>query len=344
MALPNLPIKTGHLFIGLAAVMGVLTLFLFSGNRPNTTKTAAPILKTRNVVVPIASISQGKILTSNDVTAVKWPSDFLPKREVFEETDQVVGRVARQDLFPGEPLFREKLSGAGAGSGLPALIPSGMRAVSVAVTEVKGVAGFVKPGVRVDVLSTFEIEPGHEGGQRTRITKTVLQNALVLASAQTMVEENKYNIETPGGVARGEASTTTDGGNAKGKSADAKSDASDKKDKKANSEESADKAKAKEEGAKVVSSVTLALTPAQAETLALAEETGEIRLALRPESDNAITHLSGATSDQLFGITNRIVTGRMPTPPVIPSRKPPVVGSGPQVEFIQGTEKTLYAF
>jgi hypothetical protein len=164
-----------------------------------------------------------------------------------------------------------------------------------------------------------------------------------------MVEENKYNIETPGGVTRGEVTTVTDdGGKGKPGAADAgsKKDRSVEKDKAAASEPSSDdKPKAKDEGAKVVSSVTLALTPIQTQTLALAEETGEIRLALRPETDNVITRLGGTTSDQLFGVPSRAtVTGRMPAPPALPPRKPPSFGAGAQVEFIQGTEKTLYAF
>jgi Flp pilus assembly protein CpaB len=84
----------------------------------------------------------------------------------------------------------------------------------------------------------------------------------------------------------------------------------------------------------------LALTPIQTETLALAEEAGEIRLALRADRDQATTRLGGVNLDQVTGVRhysppNISVSGKLPLP-----LKP----NGPQVEFIQGTEKTLYNF
>lgn len=348
MALPNLPIKTGHLFIGLAVLMGIITMVLSGGNHKppvETAKVEAPALKTQSVVVPLVPIGHGKVLTLNDVTTVKWPSDFAPPNEIFEEANDVVGRIAKQDLFPGEPLFREKLSGSNTGGGMPALIPDGLRAVTIAVTEIKGVGGFVKPGDRVDVLSTFEIDRPGETGQRPRVTKTVLQNVLVLASAQTMVEEDKYHIQTPEGVKRGEATTK---GSATAVSDDKTKD-DDKKDDDKPTETKADTPKpATDDAAKVVSSVTLALSPVQAETMALAEQTGEVLLSLRPETDHAIARLRGVNSEQLTGVHHAppkapdlSVTGKVPVSPVPP---PFPGGMGVQVEFIQGTEKTLYSF
>ncbi|PYX22107.1 MAG: Flp pilus assembly protein CpaB, partial [Acidobacteria bacterium] len=75
----------------------------------------------------------------------------------------------------------EKLAGENAGYGLPALIPTGMRAVSVRVNEVIGVAGFVVPGTRVDVLLTGS--PSGSGGERTT---TVLEDIAVIASGQRL--------------------------------------------------------------------------------------------------------------------------------------------------------------
>jgi pilus assembly protein CpaB len=344
MALPNLPIKTGHLFIGLAVLMGIITMVLSGGDHKPpapTTKIEAPALKTQSVVVPLLPIGHGKVLTLNDVTTVKWPSDFAPPNEIFEDANDVVGRIAKQDLFPGEPLFKEKLSGSNTGGGMPALIPNGLRAVTIAVTEIKGVGGFVKPGDRVDVISTFEIDRPGETGQRPRVTKTVLQNVLVLASAQTMVEEDKYHIQTPEGVKRGEATSTGSATASDDKAKDA-----DKKDGDKATDTKPDAKPATDEAAKVVSSVTLALSPAQAETMALAEQTGEVLLSLRPETDHAVSRLHGVNSEQLTGVYHLppkppalSVSGKVPpVPPPFPG------GMGVQVEFIQGTEKTLYSF
>lgn len=353
MALPNLPIKTGHLFIGLAILMGVMTMFLFGGKKPVKVEKAQAKILTQSVVVPLVPISAGKMLTINDVTSVKWPSEFLPKGNIFEDPYQVVGRMAKQDLFPGEPVFIEKLSGSNTTGGMPAMIPRGMRAVTIAVTEIKGVAGFVKPGDRVDVLTTFEQDKTDGGGQKLHIIQTVLQNVLVLASAQTMVDEDKYSIDTPEGVTRGEATPKVEDPAADKDKKDKVSEKDEKKqeaerEKEAKREEK--ERKEAEKAARLVSSVTLALTPEQAEMLALAEESGDLRLSLRSEADHIITKLSGLSSDELMTKTkpfNVSVTGRMPAPPKLPS-KPSApalpMGGGTQVEFIQGTDKTTYSF
>jgi pilus assembly protein CpaB len=344
MPFRNLPIKTGHLFLGLAAIMFFVTVSIFSGKKAEAPH-KVEMVPTIKVVVPLVPISEGKTLSYNDVTAVKWPKEYLPKHSTFGEVSDVVGRVAKQDLFPGEPIFTEKLSGSDTKGGLPAVIPQGLRAVSVAVTEVKGVAGFVKPGDRVDVLSTFEVDK--EGtSDKLRTTRTVLQNVLVLASAQTMVDDNKYSMETPEGVTRGEATVS------------ASPEEEPKKDKKRKKDDDAEKeAKMREKekdeaekAARLVSTVTLALTPEQTETLALAEETGELRLALRPETDHGVNNVQGVNFDELLGShgggnSGGHAMGHFPAPPPMPAGPaapaPPPFVPGRQVEFIQGTDRTL---
>lgn len=337
MPLRNLPIKTGHLFLALAAIMFIVTVAMFSGGKKEVPKVQAEV-PTQMVIVPTMPIQEGKTIGMSDVTSVKWPSEFLPKGATFDVETQVVGRVALQNLFPGEPIFKVKVSGSNTRGGLPAVIPNGLRAVSIAVTEVKGVAGFVKPGDHVDVLSTFEIDPP-EGGDKQRITRTVLQNVLVLASAQTMVRDQKFDLETPDGVTRGEATV-------KGEE-DTKAKKDDKKKKKAPSDRDLEKAakerekarKDAEKAARLVSSVTLALTPEQVEALSLAEESGDIRLSLRPETDQAVVEVPGISFDKLLGKEDA-----PPPPPVMaePEAMPaaPPMPIGNQVEFIQGTEKS----
>lgn len=346
MPMPNLPIKTGHVFIGLAVVMGLATVGLFNTGKPPEQSKVEAKVETLDVVVPMVPINEGATLTRNDVTVVKWPSAYIPKGNVFNDPDILVGRVAKQDLFPGEPIFKQKVSGSDTHGGLTSLIPPGMRAVTIAVTEVKGVAGFVKPGDRVDVLTTFEIDKN--GGQASRKTRTVLQDVLVLASAQTMVDDKKYAIETPQGVTKGVATTES---NADKKSEDGK-DGGDSALPSASSsdQKEIDKDKEKadaEKAARLVSSVTLALTPEQTETLALAEESGTIRLSLRADEDHSIAKLKGVNSDQLLGnaepppMPHFTPMPKMVAPPPMPM---PMPSFGAQVEFIQGSDKTLYNF
>src|SRR4029077_17493732 len=85
-----------------------------------------------------------------------------------------------------EPIMEGRLAPKGSGLGLAPTIPVGMRAVTVRVHDVAGVAGFVLPGMRVDVLVTGR-PPNAEG----TITNTVLQNMLVLAAAQTIQADSR---------------------------------------------------------------------------------------------------------------------------------------------------------
>jgi pilus assembly protein CpaB len=346
MPTPNLPIKTGHVFIGLAVVMGIATVGLFSGGKQAPKVKTEQKIETVEVVVPLVQVNQGQTLSLNDLTRVQWPAAFLPKGETFDQPYMVSGRVAKQTLFPGEPIFTQKVSGSNSAGGLTALIPKGKRAVTIAVSEIKGVAGFVKPGDHVDILSTFEIE--REGEDTLKKTTTVLQNVLVLASAQTMVKDDNYGIETPKGVEKGTAITASKEESAKDNGKTTKETAKAEKpediEKRLKEKRKAQKEAAKE--AKLVSSVTLAVSPDQVELLALAEESGELRLALRPESDNGISDLPGQNSDQLHG--KPVFTAHQnPAPsPVsaMPAAPMPPPFLGAQVEFIQGDNKTLFNF
>jgi len=104
----------------------------------------------------------------------------------------VLGHGVIVPISKGEFILPNRLAGENAGSGLPSLIPPGMRAVSVRVNEIVSVAGFVTPGTRVDVLLT-----GTPGGTGEQQTTTVLQNVAVLASGHTLER-----------TATGEAQTT----------------------------------------------------------------------------------------------------------------------------------------
>src|SRR5437667_5040781 len=108
------------------------------------------------------------------------PPPICP-RATSGKKSQVLGRGVIVPIAQGEYVLPEKLAGENAGYGLPALIPTGMRAVSVRVNEVIGVAGFVVPGTRVDVLLTGS--PSGSGGERTT---TVLENVAVIASGQRL--------------------------------------------------------------------------------------------------------------------------------------------------------------
>jgi pilus assembly protein CpaB len=132
------------------------------------------------VFVAADDLQVGARVEDHDLKKIRIsPSDVpagAPRR-----TADVLGRGVIIPIAKGEFILQSKLAGENAGSGLPALIPPGMRAVSVRVNEVVSVAGFVVPGTRVDVLLT-----GTPNGGSEPQTTTVLQNVAVLASGHTL--------------------------------------------------------------------------------------------------------------------------------------------------------------
>jgi pilus assembly protein CpaB len=195
------------------------------------------------------------------------------------------------NILLDEPLLEGRLAVKGSGLGLAPTIPVGMRAVTVRVNDVAGAAGFVLPGLKVDVLVT-----GHPPTGDSNMTTTVLQNVLVLSAGQAMQSD-----------ARGTPVS--------------------------------------------VSTVTLLVTPNDAETLTLANGEGRIQLILRNSSDEGIEKPPGRYVAELYG------SQRKPAPAVVAKavRKPVVIVAPPvavpiappapappdQIVVIRGTTKTV---
>ncbi len=132
-----------------------------------------------DVVIAVNDLPVGAKITENDVKVVRMPAADLPSHP-YQQKAQVVDRGVVIPIQKGEFILPGKLSGKNV-SGLPSLIPPGMRAVSVRVNEVVSVAGFVQPGTRVDVLLT-----GNPGGGNDQQTTTVLENVLVIANGSRL--------------------------------------------------------------------------------------------------------------------------------------------------------------
>jgi pilus assembly protein CpaB len=133
-----------------------------------------------DVVVAANDIAVGAKVEDRDVKTVRFPAPDLPPN-CFHLKSSVIGRGAVLPIAKGEFFLPNKLAGENAGSGMPSLIPPGMRAISVRVNEVIGVAGFVVPGTRVDVLLT-----GNPTGAADERTTTVLENVAVIATGQKL--------------------------------------------------------------------------------------------------------------------------------------------------------------
>jgi pilus assembly protein CpaB len=145
---------------------------------------AAASVPTRPVVVAAADLGVGTAIRPEDVRIIDWPAAALPAG-VFEKPDDVVGRGLVMPLIQNELILPMKLASKEAGSGLPIMIPEGERAVSVRVNEVIGVAGYVLPGTRVDVVAVASATDK----KADTTSKVVLTNVQVLA-AGTKMEQN----------------------------------------------------------------------------------------------------------------------------------------------------------
>ena len=146
-------------------------------------------MPTQPVVVAATDLDIGAEIGADDVKVIAWPKDSAPPQAMSDVKD-VVGRGVISPMIQNEPIIAVKLASKDAGAGLPPAIPPGLRALSVRVNEVIGVAGYELPGTRVDVLAT--VNPTNIAQDVT--SKVVLTNVQVLASGTKIerdVEKNK---------------------------------------------------------------------------------------------------------------------------------------------------------
>lgn len=134
-------------------------------------------------VVAARPLQVGMMVTKDDVKVVPWPA-ANPVPGSFTEIERVVNRGVIGSLSENEPLTETKLAAVGSGAGLPPTITEGMRAVSIKVNEVIGVAGFVIPGTRVDVLVTVRGTEDRES-----------QSRVVLSNVQVLTAGTRYDQE-----------------------------------------------------------------------------------------------------------------------------------------------------
>jgi len=227
----------------------------------NTQPVAAP---TTRIVVAAVDLPIATTLRPEHLRLQEWPAGAQPVG-VLRDTKDLVGRVVISKVVQGEPILAAKLASKDAGRGLAALIPEGMRGEAVRVDEVVGVAGFIHPDDRVDVIGTLAAQ-----GSNQMISKVILQNVKVLAV---------------------------------GKELDA-----------------SDFARTK---SLAVTVVTLLVTPAESEKLALTANTARLTLTLRSWTDDNPVDTPGANPGSLLLGAEAI---RRPPPVSVPVAEAPVSG------------------
>lgn len=139
-----------------------------------------------SVVVAAREVPYGKIIEDMHVREAKWPKELVPVGS-FQDASLVIGKIANQRILEGEPIFAPRIVEKLDGSTLSAMIGQNKRAITVRVNDVIGVAGFLLPGNRVDVLAT-RVEKGRA------LTRTALQNLRVLAVDQSATPDKDQPV------------------------------------------------------------------------------------------------------------------------------------------------------
>jgi pilus assembly protein CpaB len=146
-----------------------------------TTQAAPPAKK---LILAAHTLDPGTLIRDGDLRMGDW-TGAIPEG-VVQKKEDIVGRGVISPIVGSEPVVESRLAPKGGGAGLAALIPKGMRAVAIRVNEIVGVAGFVVPGMRVDVLISGTPPGGNALGG---VTKTLLQNVAVLSAGQNFQKD-----------------------------------------------------------------------------------------------------------------------------------------------------------
>lgn len=186
--------NNNRVILGLAVAVLVGLMLSAYVYRAFQQASAVKQVSTQQVVVAKAPLALGTRLSADDVQTIPWPGNN-PVPGMLTRTEDVVGRAAIAPLVANEMVLESKLAPKEAGAGLQATIPEGMRAVSVAVNDVVGVAGFVIPGSSVDVLVTGQIPGANQTGAQ-KVTRTILENVRVLAAGQKIEQDRDGKPQT----------------------------------------------------------------------------------------------------------------------------------------------------
>jgi len=178
--------------LGIAVVLGLVAVYIaniYIGGKQKQVELSG----TTKVAVAALPMGYGTELTPDKVRFVDYPNSSIPPGSFTNATQLMPAGQKRFALLPmgiNEPILAAKISAPGVGASIAALLPDGMRAATVRIDDVSGVAGFIQPNDSVDVLITRQVQGAQTA---TQVTDVLLQNARVIAIDQ----EAKNSDGTP---------------------------------------------------------------------------------------------------------------------------------------------------
>src|SRR4030042_5208140 len=180
------------ILFGIAIIVALITGFLVVNYLQTKSKGKEVALETQHIAVAKVDLTWGTAVTPEVITMKPFLKDSLPGG-YFSEPSSLTGRVLISNIKANEPIFESKLAPTTVKTGgVAAVISPKKRAIAIKVDKVIGVSGFVHPGNRVDVLVTL-----HQEKAQTSITKTVLENILVLAAGPEIQTKGKEEKASP---------------------------------------------------------------------------------------------------------------------------------------------------
>jgi pilus assembly protein CpaB len=167
--------------IGIALVLGLVAVYLANTYLLAADK-RADLSGTTKIAVAAVPLDYGSEITPEKIRFAEYPNSSIPAGS-FDSVAALLPdgkkRVALMPIQPNEPILPAKISGAGEGASIAALLPAGMRATSIRINDVSGVAGFIQPNDSVDVLITRSV-----AGRDDQVTDVLMQSVRVLAIGQ----------------------------------------------------------------------------------------------------------------------------------------------------------------
>jgi pilus assembly protein CpaB len=189
------------LVVALAAG-GVAAMLASGGKQPETVKAPPPPppLATVDVLVAKSDLDTGQVVGPHDVVWQTWPaastgSNFIRKPDRPDAIKDFIGAVVRTPVAAGEPIRDSKVVMAKGGGFMAAVLPHGMRAISLDVAPDTGAGGFILPNDHVDVLLTRRDKAAEKiTGVEKYVSETILRNVRVLAVDQVLGEKDGQKV------------------------------------------------------------------------------------------------------------------------------------------------------
>ena len=192
MDVKKLVLLIGALVI--AAVTAVMAKNMFTGSTAPQAEASPAVPAGPEVLVATRALPVGTIIDAEALRYQPWPQGLVQPAYYIKGSKgtnpaDLLGTVVRNEITAGQPLTQGALIKPGERGFLAAALGPGMRAVTVSVSATSGVAGFVFPGDRVDLVLTQEVAGGGEG-QSLKVSETIMRNVRVLATDKRMSAQN----------------------------------------------------------------------------------------------------------------------------------------------------------